>query len=182
MIFHDISIACPFRYSICIYRIRSNFCSLHRYTYNISMHDSAWYSIGCRGQILNLSMDPSTYINMYTHICICTLWLFNIAMMIFQLETSIYEGFSMAMLNNQMVHMYVIVCISVCTAMVKSYIAYPYSALVITPLIEIYTSIVKTPLVGLMTIPKIACFDHGTYINESNRESECDTYIYIYHI
>ena len=75
--------------------------------------------------------------------------------------------------------MYVIVCIPVCPAMVKSYIAYPYSALVITPLIEIYTPIVKTPLVGLMAIPKIACFDHGTYINESNCESECDTYIYI---
>ena len=63
--------------------------------------------------------------------------------------------------------------------MVKSYIAYPYSALVITPLIEIYTPIVKTPIVGLMTIPKITCFDHGTYINESNCESDCDIYIYI---
>ena len=40
---------------------------------------------------------------------LCTLWLFNIAMENgpfiddFPIETSIYEGFSMAMLNNQMV-------------------------------------------------------------------------------
>ena len=44
-------------------------------------------------------------------IIICTLWLFNIAMenwtiyrWFSQLDTSIYKGFSMAMLNNQMVY------------------------------------------------------------------------------
>ena len=61
----------------------------------------------------------------------------------------------MAMLNNQMVHMYVIVCISVCTAMVKSYIAYPYSALVITPLIEIY----------------IDCKDPSCWIDDHTKDS-----------
>ena len=43
-----------------------------------------------------------------------TLWLFNIAMENgpfiddFPIETSIYKGFSMAMLNNQMVYIYIL--------------------------------------------------------------------------
>ena len=46
-----------------------------------------------------------------------TLWLFNIAMENgpfiddFPIETSIYEGFSMAMLNNQMVYIYILLMI-----------------------------------------------------------------------
>jgi hypothetical protein len=48
-----------------------------------------------------------------THDTAFTLWLFNIAMENgpfiddFPIKTSIYQGFSMAMLNNQMVIMYV---------------------------------------------------------------------------
>ena len=49
----------------------------------------------------------------HTYSFIYTLWLFNIAMENgpfiddFPIKTSIYKGFSMAMLNNQMVYIYI---------------------------------------------------------------------------
>ena len=52
------------------------------------------------------------HLNAIRYICVYTLWLFNIAMENgpfiddFPIKTSIYEGFSMAMLNNQMEYIY----------------------------------------------------------------------------
>ena len=60
-------------------------------------------------------MGPIGCQYVYTYIYIYTLWLFNIAMENdpfiddFPINTSIYKGFSMAMLNNQMVYIYIYV-------------------------------------------------------------------------
>jgi len=55
-------------------------------------------------------LDDSGILNNIIYIYIYTLWLFNIAMENgpfiddFPIKISIYKGFSMAMLNNQMVY------------------------------------------------------------------------------
>ena len=68
--------------------------------------------IGCSSFVDGILMGENSMIY-HTYSFIYTLWLFNIAMENgpfiddFPIKTSIYKGFSMAMLNNQMVYIYI---------------------------------------------------------------------------
>jgi hypothetical protein len=59
--------------------------------------------------LIYIYMYICMYIYIYIYVIIFTIWLFNIAMENgpfrddFPIKTSVYEGFSMAMLNNQIV-------------------------------------------------------------------------------
>ena len=46
----------------------------------------------------------------------------------------------------------------------RVWVVYLYSGMVINSFTGIYTCTVRTPILGLMTMPQIPCLDHGTYV------------------
>ena len=74
------------------------------------------FMCSCIDAFMSISACTCVYIEIYIYIY--TLWLFNIAMENgpfiddFPIKTSIYKGFSMAMLNNQRVYIYIYIYIS----------------------------------------------------------------------
>ena len=102
-----------------------------------------------------------------------TLWLFNIAMENgpfiddFPIKTSIYKGFSMAMLNNQMVYIYIYVYIYML------YILFNSSIHVVDRSYTIYYSISKSYHHGdkhpKIASAKLHCAGHGSHLQRAAR-------------